>query len=99
QYAQPDTMVLVKARPGLRQGSGGQAGTSLEGALREAVAAVDPAVPLYEVMTLDERVGRAVERPRYNTAILAMFAGAAALLAALGIYGVLSFTVSSRLRE
>jgi ABC-type antimicrobial peptide transport system permease subunit len=83
-------MVLVKAR---------SAAASLEPALRAAVAAVDSAVPIYEVMTLDERVTRAIGRPRFNSAILSMFAVAAALLAGLGIYGVLSFTVSSRLRE
>jgi predicted permease len=90
QYAQADTMVLVKAR---------SAAASLEPALRADVAGVDSAVPIYEVMTLDERVTRAIGRPRFNSAILSMFAVAAALLAGLGIYGVLSFTVSSRLRE
>ena len=90
QFAYPDTMVAVKAR---------SSAASLEQALRSAVAAVDPAVPLYEVMTLDERVSRAIGRPRFNSTVLSMFAFAAASLAALGIYGVLSFTVSSRLRE
>jgi predicted permease len=90
QFAYPDTMVAVKAR---------SPEASLEPALRAAIAAADPAVPLYEVMSLEERVNRAIGRPRFNSTILSMFAVAAALLAGLGIYGVLSFTVSSRLRE
>lgn len=79
QFAYPDTMVVVKSR---------SSATALEPALRAAVAAADPLVPLYDVMTLDERVAHAMGRPRFNSAILSMFAVAAALLAGLGIYGV-----------
>jgi ABC-type antimicrobial peptide transport system permease subunit len=90
QFSYPDTMVIVKAH---------SAATALLPAMRTAVASVDPTLPIYDAMTLDERIDAAVSRPRFNATLLASFAGAALLLAAIGVYGMLSYSVSSRMRD
>ena len=90
QFSFPDTMMLVKTRG---------PSTALVPALRRAVASVDPTLPIYDVLTLDDRIGAALSRPRFNAGLVGGFAGAALLIAALGVYGMLSYSVSSRLRE
>ena len=67
--------------------------------LRRAVAEVDPAVPLTRVQTMDAVVRASTARPRITAFLVTFFAGVAALLAAVGLYGVLAFTVARRGRE
>ncbi|HET6205413.1 MAG TPA: ADOP family duplicated permease, partial [Terracidiphilus sp.] len=71
----------------------------MENAIRAAVRSIDPLLPVTQVQTMEQAVSKSEATRRFNTVLIAGFALAAVVLAVLGIYSVIAFSVAARIQE